>query len=135
MHWAFHNRFYKALNDQSWRCKLCWFMLPFALDIIIVLFYLVSKFMLPLYTSPLHKQDGCSYLDISMHACPHTPYVYLWVIINAKLWTFKFWKSGQILCAHKPYFLMPGHICISSNCVTVYTTCVITMYSNLYFYF
>ena len=20
-------------------------------------------------------------------------------------------KCGQILCAHKPYFLMPGHIC------------------------
>ena len=23
---------------------------------------------------------------------------------------FEFQKCGQILCAHKPYFLMPGHI-------------------------
>ena len=26
-----------------------------------------------------------------------------------KLWHFKVWKRGQILYAHKPYFLMLGH--------------------------
>ena len=30
--------------------------------------------------------------------------------LTTKLWNFKVQKSGQILCAHKPYFLMPGHI-------------------------
>ena len=29
-----------------------------------------------------------------------------------KLFKFEIQKCGQILCAHKPYFLMPGHICI-----------------------
>ena len=27
-----------------------------------------------------------------------------------KLFNFEIQKYGQILCAHKPYFLMPGHI-------------------------
>ena len=27
-----------------------------------------------------------------------------------KVMEFQNPKSGQILCAHKPYFLMPGHI-------------------------
>ena len=25
-------------------------------------------------------------------------------------WKFEIQKCGQILCAHKPHFLMPGHI-------------------------
>ena len=29
-----------------------------------------------------------------------------------ELFKFEFQKCGQILCAHKPYFLMPGHIYI-----------------------
>ena len=29
--------------------------------------------------------------------------------LSAKLLKFKIQKCGQILCAHKPYFLMPGH--------------------------
>ena len=29
--------------------------------------------------------------------------------LSTRLWNFKVRKSGQILCAHKPYFLMPGH--------------------------
>ena len=29
-----------------------------------------------------------------------------------KLFKFEIQKCGQILCAHKPYFLMPGHIYI-----------------------
>ena len=31
-----------------------------------------------------------------------------------KLWSL---KSGQILCAHKPYFLMPGHIYSYRVCI------------------
>ena len=30
--------------------------------------------------------------------------------LSAKLFKFEIYKCGQILCAHKPYFLMPGHI-------------------------
>ena len=30
--------------------------------------------------------------------------------LDTKLWNFKVHQSGQILCAHKPYFLMPDHI-------------------------
>ena len=30
--------------------------------------------------------------------------------LSAKLLKFKIQKCGQILCAHKPYFLMPSHI-------------------------
>ena len=32
------------------------------------------------------------------------------LFIPAKLFKFEIKKCGQILCAHKPYFLMPGHI-------------------------
>ena len=32
--------------------------------------------------------------------------------LSAKLLKFEIQKCGQILCAHKPYFLMPGHIYI-----------------------
>ena len=34
------------------------------------------------------------------------------LFLSAKLLKFKIQKYGQILCAHKPYFLMPGHIYI-----------------------
>ena len=30
--------------------------------------------------------------------------------LSAKLFNFEIQKFSQILCAHKPYFLMPGHI-------------------------
>ena len=30
--------------------------------------------------------------------------------LSAKLLKFEIQKCGQILCAHKPYFLMPSHI-------------------------
>ena len=33
------------------------------------------------------------------------------LFLSAKLLKFEIQKCGQILCAHKPYFLMPGHIC------------------------
>ena len=32
--------------------------------------------------------------------------------LSAKLFKFEIQKCGQILCAHKPYFLMPGHILV-----------------------
>ena len=31
------------------------------------------------------------------------------LLLSAKLLKFEIQKCGQILCAHKPYFLMPGH--------------------------
>ena len=31
------------------------------------------------------------------------------LFLSAKLLKFEIQKCGQILCAHKPYFLMPGH--------------------------
>ena len=33
------------------------------------------------------------------------------LFLSAKLLKFQIQKCRQILCAHKPYFLMPGHIC------------------------
>ena len=32
------------------------------------------------------------------------------LLISMKLFKFENQKYGQILCAHKPYFLMLGHI-------------------------
>ena len=33
------------------------------------------------------------------------------LFLLTELFKFQIQKCGQILCAHKPYFLMPGHIC------------------------
>ena len=48
--------------------------------------------------------------------------------LSAKLFKFEIQKCGQILCAHKPYFLMPGHIyptCIGMCYVAMYAcTCI-----------
>ena len=43
---------------------------------------------------------------------------------GTKLLNLELPKSGQILCAHKPYFLMPGHICQN------YLLVKIMLYSN-----
>ena len=32
------------------------------------------------------------------------------LFLLTELFKFEIRKCGQILCAHKPYFLMPGHI-------------------------
>ena len=32
------------------------------------------------------------------------------LFLLTELFKFEIQKCGQILCAHKPYFLMPGHI-------------------------
>ena len=43
------------------------------------------------------------------------------LLLSVKLLKFEIQKCGQILCAHKPYFLMPGHIyCICRLIYEVY---------------
>ena len=32
------------------------------------------------------------------------------LLLSTELFNFEIQKYGQILCVHKPYFLMPGHI-------------------------
>ena len=32
------------------------------------------------------------------------------LLLGTELFKFEIQKYGQILCVHKPYFLMPGHI-------------------------
>ena len=32
------------------------------------------------------------------------------LLLSTELFKFEIQKYGQILCVHKPYFLMPGHI-------------------------
>ena len=34
------------------------------------------------------------------------------LLLFTELFKFEIQKCGQIFCAHKPYFLMPGHICV-----------------------
>ena len=36
----------------------------------------------------------------------------LLLLLSTELFKFEIQKYGQILCVHKPYFLMPGHIYI-----------------------
>ena len=31
------------------------------------------------------------------------------LLLSTELFKFEIQKDGQILCVHKPYFLMPGH--------------------------
>ena len=38
------------------------------------------------------------------------------LLLIRELFKFEIQKCGQILCVHKPYFLMPGHICTSLLC-------------------
>ena len=33
------------------------------------------------------------------------------LLLCTELFKFEIQKYGQILCVHKPYFLMPGHNC------------------------
>ena len=32
------------------------------------------------------------------------------LLLSTELFKFEIQKYGQILCVHKPYYLMPGHI-------------------------
>ena len=45
-----------------------------------------------------------------MKCCINGENVIRLLLLSAKLLKFEIQKCGQILCAHKPYFLMPGHI-------------------------
>ena len=44
-----------------------------------------------------------------MKCCIHGGNVLRLLCLSAKLLKFEIQKWGQMLCAHKPYFLMPGH--------------------------
>ena len=46
-----------------------------------------------------------------MKCCINGGNVIRLLFLSTKLLKFEIQKSGQILCVHKPYFLMPGHIC------------------------
>ena len=46
-----------------------------------------------------------------MKCCINGGNVIRLLFLSAKLLKFEMQKCGQILCAHKPYFLMPGHKC------------------------
>ena len=52
-----------------------------------------------------------------MHCCINGGNVIRLLCLSVKLLKFEIQKCGQILCAHKPYFLMPGHIC---TCIIVH---------------
>ena len=55
-----------------------------------------------------------------MKCCINGGNVIRLLFLSAKLFKFEIQKSGQILCVHKPYFLMPGHIC---NITTYLSAC------------
>ena len=37
------------------------------------------------------------------------------LLLSTELFKIEIQKYGQILCVHKPYFLMPGHILYANN--------------------
>ena len=41
------------------------------------------------------------------------------LLLSTELFKFEIQKYGQILCVHKPYFLMPGHIYTRTNHLAV----------------
>ena len=49
-----------------------------------------------------------------MKCCINGGNVIRLLFLSAKLLKFEIQKCGQILCAHKPFFLMPGHILINA---------------------
>ena len=57
-------------------------------------------------------------------------YYFRLLLLLTELFKFEIQKCGQILCAHKPYFLMLGHICY------YITTCfgLATLYIYIYIY-
>ena len=54
-----------------------------------------------------------------MKCCINGGYFIKLLHVSIKLFKFEIQKCGRILCAHKPYFLMPGHIYIYI-CMYVY---------------
>ena len=55
-----------------------------------------------------------------MKCCINGENIIRLLCLTAKLLKFEIQKCGQILCAHKPYFLMPGHICPYSSTFKMY---------------
>ena len=49
-------------------------------------------------------------IRFSMKYCINGENLIRLLYLSAKLFKFEIQTCGQILCAHKPYFLMPGHI-------------------------
>ena len=49
--------------------------------------------------------------------------------VLTKLCKFEIQKYGQILCVHKPYFLMPGHILRKLQIDVLLTFTVFTVWS------
>ena len=56
-----------------------------------------------------------------MKCCINGVNVIRLLFLSAKLLKLEIQKSGQILCVHKPYFLMPGHI-LCDECIGVVST-------------
>ena len=46
-----------------------------------------------------------------------------------KLFMFEIQKCGQVLCAHKPYFLMPGHIYRGNTSSAVFHLSLVAIYN------
>ena len=48
------------------------------------------------------------------------------LLLSTELFKFEIQKYDQILCVHKPYFLMPGHIYVAIYMPTycIYTTLI-----------
>ena len=57
----------------------------------------------------LQKSVNCTRL--SMNSCINGENCAGIACVFVKLFNFEIQKCCQILCAHKPYFLMPGHNC------------------------
>ena len=43
------------------------------------------------------------------------------LFLSAKLFQFEIQKFGQVLCAHKPYFLMPSHIRMCCKLLSIWS--------------
>ena len=51
------------------------------------------------------------------------------LLLSTELFKFEIQKYGQILCVHKPYFLMPGHIYSWMHARSIARYYVICMYT------
>ena len=59
----------------------------------------------------LRYSSSVNCIRFPMKCCINGENIIRLLCLTAKLLKFEIQKCGQILCAHKPYFLMPGHIC------------------------
>ena len=53
------------------------------------------------------------------------------LFLLTELFKFEIQKCGQILCAHKPYFLMPGHKCVTHKNIISLNNCVFHSITSL----